>query len=172
MKDLFKAFWSIIILIMLAVGTTMLQQAHAQNPPSHKREIQCLAYNIYYEAHNQSFKGRKAVANVTINRKKSKNFSNTICGVVYDKSQRLSGKSYCEFSWAKVTSGKYCSRGDNRPNRKVYKDIYELAEVMLSVNQYDVTGGALFYHADYVNGGWFKKNLTYIKHIGNHKFYK
>jgi hypothetical protein len=35
---------------------------------AHSDEVNCLALNIYHEARNQPFKGKLAVAQVTINR--------------------------------------------------------------------------------------------------------
>lgn len=162
---------SLILLIILAVGTTMYNNANGQAQVS-QRDVKCLAYNIYYEANNQPLEGRIAIWNVTHNRIKSPQFANSVCGVVYDKSYRKDGTPYCEFSWAKPTKGKYCTHSGKKPSREAYKKIKELAENVLSHNEYDKTNGALFYHADYINGGWFKRNLTYIKQIGTHKFYK
>ena len=45
-------------------------------------EVNCLALNIYHEARNQPFMGKLAVGFVTLNRVKSKEFPNTVCGVV------------------------------------------------------------------------------------------
>mgnify|MGYP003324414285 CR=1 FL=1 len=41
----------------------------------------CLAQNIYFEAGNQPFIGRYAVANVTLNRVNDSQFPNTVCDV-------------------------------------------------------------------------------------------
>ena len=43
----------------------------------------CLAQNIYFEAGNQPFAGKLAVAHVTLNRVFDLQFPNDICGVVY-----------------------------------------------------------------------------------------
>jgi len=58
-----------------------------------KKEMDCLAKNIYYEAGNQPIDGQTAVAQVTMNRKNA-NFANSICGVVYQKTGDI-----CQFSW-------------------------------------------------------------------------
>jgi len=46
-------------------------------------ELDCLAKNIYHEARGESLQGKKAVANVTLNRVHSNLFPDTVCGVVY-----------------------------------------------------------------------------------------
>ncbi|NKX37315.1 cell wall hydrolase [Rhodobacteraceae bacterium R_SAG4] len=53
-------------------------------------EVTCLAQNIYHEARGEPFRGRIAVAHVTLNRVESHLYPDTICGVVYEPDQ---------FSW-------------------------------------------------------------------------
>lgn len=55
-----------------------------------RREIYCLAENIYHEARGESMMGQIAVANVTMNRVASPNWPNTVCEVVHQPWQ---------FSW-------------------------------------------------------------------------
>ena len=57
---------------------------------------QCLSEAIYYEARSESLIGQKAVAEVILNRRKSKHFPNTICEVVFQGSDRKTG---CQFSF-------------------------------------------------------------------------
>ena len=54
------------------------------------KERDCLAANIYYEARGESVKAQKAVAHVTLNRVKSKQYPKTVCAVVLQNKQ---------FSW-------------------------------------------------------------------------
>jgi len=164
----------LLLVVTLAVITTLALNTpvHGATQAKFNREVACMAHNIYFEAHNQDHKGRIAVGNVTQNRVKSSRFANSVCGVVYDKSKRLNGKPYCEFSWATIAKGRYCTSGGKKYNRKLYNDIKETATMLLTINHVDYTEGALFYHADYVNGGWFKKNVTKTVQIGTHIFYK
>lgn len=122
-----------------------------------KRQIQCLAENAYFEAGNQSTKGKIAVTNVVMNRVEDGRFPKTPCGVVHQRT-----KSVCQFSW--VCEGKKRIRDWEQFNasKKVAEKVY-LGEVD------DVTRGAMFYHADYVNPGW---NLRRVIKIGDHIFYK
>lgn len=122
-----------------------------------RRQIQCLAENAYFEAGNQSTKGKIAVTNVVMNRLEDKRFPKTPCGVVHQRSGGI-----CQFSW--VCEGKKRIRSVVQ-----YADARKVAEDVYLGNVGDVTGGAKFYHANYVNPDW---NLKRIKQIGAHIFYR
>ena len=69
-------------------------------------EAICLATNIYHEARGESYAGKVAVANVTMNRVTSPKFPNTICDVVYQaqtkenwKGNTVPKRNKCQFSW-------------------------------------------------------------------------
>src|SRR3954462_8805746 len=47
-------------------------------------EAECLAEVMYYEARGEGVDGEKAVAEVVLQRAKSADYPNTLCGVVYD----------------------------------------------------------------------------------------
>ena len=122
-----------------------------------KKQIQCLAENAYFEAGNQSTKGKIAVTNVVMNRVEDKRFPKTPCGVVHQRTKRV-----CQFSW--VCEGKKRIR-----SMEQYADAKEVAEQVYLGEVGDNTRGAMFYHADYVNPGW---NLRRVIKIGDHIFYK
>lgn len=129
-----------------------------------QKQVTCLAENIYFEAAHEPLDGKKAVAFVTINRLQSGNYAHTICDVVFQKTNGT-----CQFSW-------YCdpavlNRRLTIRDTMLYNEIRELATHMV-VNyerMKDVTKGATYYHADYVNPGW---NLKKIEQIGRHIFYR
>ena len=137
------------------------------------RQKTCLAQNIYFEAGNQPFSGKLAVANVVLNRVESTQFPNTICEVVKQtKKYRESWKTgelipvrgQCQFSW-------FC---DGKPDEP--KDSATLIEAEKVANlaidsDLDITNGALFYHADYSNPYW-SKHLERLVQIETHIFYK
>ena len=68
----------------------------ASDPKTHAQAADCLAAAIYYEAADQSAEGRRAVAQVVINRVRHPNFPKSVCGVVY---QGASHKG-CQFTFA------------------------------------------------------------------------
>jgi len=127
-----------------------------QKSASFKREATCLADNIYHEIGTNSDVGMRAVAQVTLNRKRD-GFANTICGVVKQKKNGV-----CQFSWV-------CS--DHKPHTETYTKAYEVARKSLTTGvAYSKLNDALYYHADYVNPSWsYEKN--YIAQIGPHIFY-
>jgi spore germination cell wall hydrolase CwlJ-like protein len=128
-----------------------------------KKDLDCLALNIYREAGHESFEGKVGVAQVTLNRVADPKFPNTVCGVVYEKTAVYS-KVVCQFSW-------YCDA--NHRNRKInqeaYTDSYEVAKkVLLEGFRLPSLEPALYYHADYVSPNW---RLERITKIGTHIFY-
>jgi len=125
---------------------------------ANRREIKCLADNIYYEAGHEPTAGKIAVAGVTVNRVKNPKFPKSVCSVVY---QRTGGT--CQFSWT-------CMRKYS-PNPVVYAEAKQIAEKVLTSEiktSNIVSRNVLFYHADYVNPGW---RLERVGKIGRHIFY-
>lgn len=133
-----------------------------------KKQIDCLAENIYFEAAHEPTDGKIAVAMVTLNRVISGRYADTICDVVYQKI-KYDSKVVCQFSW--VCEDGPMSRRLTIRGTSLYNEIRDLSvRVFLNYDRMrDVTHGATYYHADYVNPGW-KLPIT-IK-IGRHIFYK
>ena len=128
-----------------------------------ERQLACLAKNIYYEAGNEPFEGKVAVAQVTLNRVESGLFPDDVCQVIYQKNVFYE-KVVCQFSW-------YCDRAAvMRPIHKGnYDESMEAAKkVLLEGFRLPSIKTALFYHAEYVNPGWRKERVA---KIGRHIFY-
>lgn len=128
-----------------------------------KRQVTCLAENIYFEAGHEPEKGKQAVAFVTINRVQA-GYSKDICGVVHQKTGGT-----CQFSWLcdkNITDKRLTIR-----DTMLYNEVRELAIDMIINREFkeDVTEGATYYHADYINPHW---NLEKVKQIGRHIFYR
>lgn len=70
------------IKIFLIAYLTIFASA-AQEP----KEIECLAKVIYHEARGEHPEGKAAVAKVTLNRKKNKNFPDNVCGIIAQPGQ-------------------------------------------------------------------------------------
>ena len=126
-------------------------------------QLECLARNIYYEAGNQPFEGKVAVAQVTLNRVESGLFPNDVCKVIYQKNV-VYEKVLCQFSW-------YCTNPGRPPkNAEMYKESELVArQVLLEGFRLPSLKEALYYHADYVNPKWNKEKVA---KIGQHIFYK
>lgn len=138
--------------------------ANTESVESIEKNLSCLALNVYKEAGHESFEGKVAVAQVTINRTKDPNFPSTVCEVVYQKNSFM-GKVVCQFSW-------YCDGAHRlRPvNKQAYDESYRVAK-MVYLEDFKLEGlrNALYYHADYVKPNWGKKKIT---KIGAHIFYE
>ena len=123
------------------------------------REVECLAKNIYYEAGSEPRAGKIAVAQVTMNRVKSKQFPRTVCGVVYQKT-----RGTCQFSWV-------CENGKRIRSNSAWKESLQIAEnILISKRKYDIIGNAMYFHADYVEPKWADEKRL-IAQIGRHIFY-
>jgi spore germination cell wall hydrolase CwlJ-like protein len=130
------------------------------------KQVDCLAKNIYYESAQESYEGKLAVAQVTMNRVNSGKFPSDICSVVYQKTTDQNLKTICQFSWTCMVK------------ELVVKDKYAWEEsVMIAkraltepfLHDTIAQSNALYYHAVYVNPGWNKTKV--VKQIGNHIFY-
>jgi spore germination cell wall hydrolase CwlJ-like protein len=126
------------------------------------KHLQCLAKNIYFEAATESFEGKVAVAQVTINRANSGRFPNDICDVVFQKT-KTADRVICQFSW-------YCERGPKvvKSNHHFHESEMVARKVLLENFRLPSLTGAMYYHADYVSPNW---NLPKITKIGRHIFY-
>ena len=116
-------------------------------------DVMCMAKNIFFEAAVESTAGKLAVAHVTLNRVRSKNYPNTICGVVYEGRHHESGfpvRDRCQFSW-------YCDGKHDTPSMgKMWGESQKVAKYVLENEKLlDITDGATHYHADYIeNPRW------------------
>lgn len=127
-----------------------------------RNETECLAKNIYFEAHLESTEGKLAVATVTMNRVQSHIFPGTVCGVVLDRSN-----NGCQFSW--VCDGKT----DIVQDRRAYIESVRIAEDVLLSNKRSriISRDVLYYHANYVKPYWAEKMRKFVE-IGTHIFYR
>jgi len=123
------------------------------------KELACLTKNIYYEAAQESYEGKLAVAQVTLNRANDPNFPSTICGVVYQKTLGT-----CQFSWT-------CLKNLAIQNKYAWEESEMVARKALTqpvLHDIIAKNNVLYYHAVYVNPGWRGRVIT---KIGNHVFY-
>lgn len=128
------------------------------------KEMECLAKNIYYEAASESFEGKLAVAQVTINRTNSRKYPSGICEVVYQRNA-YNGQTVCQFSWT-------CMKVDAPRNRYLWEEAQYIARKALTepvAHAKIAEKKVMFYHANYVQPGWNKKYA--VMTIGNHIFY-
>jgi spore germination cell wall hydrolase CwlJ-like protein len=124
--------------------------------------LQCLALNIYFEARGESEIGQRAVGHVVLNRVANHKFPKTICDVIRQGGEQRLYR--CQFSW-------WCDgRSDKPKNNLSWQNALRIAKYIANGNSVDPTGGALWYHAEYVTPYWrtaFLEGPT----IGSHIFY-
>jgi spore germination cell wall hydrolase CwlJ-like protein len=125
------------------------------------RALQCLTAAIYYEAASEPDGGQRAVAQVVLNRVAHPSYPNTVCGVVFQGSERRTG---CQFSF--TCDGSMA----RRPNRLFWERAEAVARTALSGYVYAPVGLATHYHTIAVNPYW-AAGLHYLQTIGAHRFY-
>jgi len=150
----------------MAIMSLVIITANAEEAISvaTQKQLTCLAQNIYHEAGSESFDGKVAVAQVTINRANNGNFPSTICGVVNQKTQ-VADKTICQFSWVCDPLAK-----GQRIYSKAWQDSQEIArKVLLDGLRLESLGSdALYFHNAKVRPKW---GLAKIDRIGGHTFY-
>jgi len=126
------------------------------------RAAECLAAAAWYEAGDDSI-GQKAVIQTVINRVRSRDFPNSVCGVVFEGSQLDSG---CQFTFT-------CDGSLNRrhPSLKARNRALLLAKRALNGFVDASVGNATHYHANYVTPWWSHK-LERLASVGPHIFYR
>jgi spore germination cell wall hydrolase CwlJ-like protein len=123
----------------------------------------CLAEAIYFESRGEPKRGQIAVAQVVMNRVFSGFYPNTVCGTVYQNSNR---KLACQFTFA-------C---DGIPDKIEEPDMWtqanEIARDMLDGKLWlPEIGHSTHYHAYWVHPSWVNEMKKLYK-IGVHSFYR
>lgn len=123
---------------------------------------QCLALAITYEAGFEPLAGQEAVAQVILNRVRHSAYPDTVCGVVWQGSQRRTG---CQFTFT-------CD-GSLRRERSAASlaAAQQVAVRVLAGVTADHVRGATHYHANYVSPYW-APSLTRVRQIATHIFYR
>jgi spore germination cell wall hydrolase CwlJ-like protein len=130
--------------------------------PTFERAAQCLTQAIYYEAATEPADGKRAVAQVILNRVRSPAFPNSVCGVVYQGSQKQTG---CQFTFT-------CDGALGRtPNPRLWQSAREIATAALRGQVFAPVGHATHYHANYVVPYW-AGSMAKVTVIGAHLFYR
>jgi spore germination cell wall hydrolase CwlJ-like protein len=120
-----------------------------------KNDVECLTKNIYYEAGSEDHRGKYAVANVTVNRLKTKYWGDSICKVVYAKRQ---------FSWT-------LAKKLPRPDSKLWAESEGIARSVLAGYRVRGLTKSLYYHAIYIKDPNWADPSFELGQIGNHVFY-
>ena len=116
-------------------------------------ELACLARVILYEAGNQGRRGQLAVAQVVMNRVDSPRFPDTICGVVLQRGQFSSIRSF------------------HPPRDARWRRALAIARDARAGISAPVVGNALYFHAARIRPA-FVRNRVRIAQLGDHIFYR
>lgn len=126
------------------------------------RALDCMTAAIYYEAGFESTDGQRAVAQVVLNRMRHPAFPKTVCGVVFQGSDRSTG---CQFTF---TCDGALAR---KPDEVAWARARKVAEAALNGYVMKKVGNATHYHADYVAPYW-SPTLVKLAVVGQHIFYR
>jgi hypothetical protein len=129
---------------------------------SYATALRCLTQAVYYEAASEPLQGRRAVAQVVLNRVRHPAYPNSVCGVVYQGIERGWG---CQFSF--VCDGALL----RTPSSVLWGQAQGVAQAALTGYVETNVGTATHYHADYVLPKWAFQ-LAKIQQIGRHIFYR
>ena len=130
-----------------------------------RRDLTCLAWNVYFEARGEPLAGQRAVAEVTMNRRASGRYSDTVCGVVYQQAWDPLRKRYVgAFSWTErkvlpLPAGEEWERA-----RRVAESVYFMQEP-------PTLHGVMHFHSVHIKPEWAAGKEP-VARIGRHVFYK
>lgn len=126
------------------------------------RATDCMTAAIYYEAGYESADGQRAVAQVVLNRLRNPLFPKTVCGVVFQGSERSTG---CQFTF---TCDGALAR---KPSDEAWERARKVAVAALHGYVMKKVGNATHYHADYVAPYW-SPTVVKVAVVGQHIFYR
>jgi len=126
------------------------------------RALHCLTAAVYYEAAIEPLDGQRAVAQVVLNRVRHPAYPNSVCGVVFQGSERQTG---CQFTFT-------CDGSLRRtPSAPGWARARAVAEAALAGNVFKQVGWATHYHTNWVVPYW-SASLVKAANIGTHIFYR
>lgn len=134
----------------------------AGNAEERARATDCLAAGVLYEAGDDTV-GERAVAQVVLNRVRHPAFPKTVCGVVFQGSDRQTG---CQFTF--TCDGALVR---HRFSDAAWTRARSVAKAALSGKVYAPVGYATHYHTNWVVPYW-SASLDKITAVGTHLFFR
>ncbi len=147
---------------LIDVGTAARPFYSVGTGITHLRAAECLAQAVWYEAASESEAGQRAVAQVVLNRVAHPSWPSSVCGVVYQGSERSTG---CQFTF--TCDGSLA----RRPSGTSWARAQRITAEALSGSVYAPVGLATHYHTLWVHPYW-AGTLDHIGTIGAHRFYR
>jgi spore germination cell wall hydrolase CwlJ-like protein len=147
---------ALTLFIIVALAVMVLHGMPEQQAATDLSEddLFCMVQNVYHESRGENAIGQAAVSHVTLNRVRSPAYPDSVCDVVWQKSQ---------FSWTE----------DGHSDRMTDLDaIGKAVDIAVAASRgkiKDPTGGALHYFAHRkVRLDWAKSGFRFI--LGEHTF--
>jgi spore germination cell wall hydrolase CwlJ-like protein len=126
------------------------------------RALHCLTQAVYYEAAIEPIEGQRAVAQVVLNRVRHPAYPKSVCGVVYQGSERRTG---CQFTF--TCDGSLA----RRPSAGLWQTARQVAEAALDGYVHKPVGWSTHYHTNWVVPYW-SSSLVKAAIVGTHIFYR
>jgi spore germination cell wall hydrolase CwlJ-like protein len=129
------------------------------------QDLTCLARNVYFEARGEPEAGQYAVAEVTMNRRASSSYPDTVCAVVHEKRwDAIRGRYVGAFSWTEFDVLP-------EPRGEEWERAWQIAEDVYYRREPPRMQGVLHFHAQHVRPAWAKERKLAAR-IGRHVFYR
>ncbi|MEY4269245.1 MAG: hypothetical protein RLZZ58_461 [Pseudomonadota bacterium] len=134
----------------------------AATPNDRARAHYCLTAALYYEAASESDDGMRGVAQVVLNRVRHPSFPSTVCGVVFQGSERA---IVCQFTFS-------CDGAMARsPSAGNWQRASRIAAAALNGQVFASVGLATHYHTQAIWPRW-GKSLVMTNIVGAHIFHR
>lgn len=151
------------VLPLEKVEAAPLMTFSGRTPLDRYRALNCLTNAIYYEAANEPDDGQRAVAQVVLNRLRHPLWPKSVCGVVYQGTERTDLR--CQFTFS-------CDGSMARfPVADKWMRARRVAARALAGDVFAPVGMATFYHTLAVRPGW-SSSLDPVAVVGAHIFYR
>lgn len=128
------------------------------------RDLECLAWNVYFEARGGTRPEQIAVAYVPINRVSHTAFSGDICTNVFQYGW-AGGRRQYQFSWAGIVRGPRWRREDD-----TWERMQRIALAVYRSEVADTANGATYFHHHNLAPSW-APNHRKIR-LGSHVFWR
>jgi hypothetical protein len=130
---------------------------------SQKRDVECVAWNLYFEARGGQHNEQVAIAYVPINRIGKKDFGNDVCTNVFQYNVHNGIRKY-QFSWIGFRFGPHWAREDD-----AWKNVQKIAVEAYLKSIPDAGKGATYFHSLYLTASWAPHQKKIV--IGQHLFW-
>ncbi len=130
-----------------------------------RRDMTCLAMNVYHEARGEPLEGQFGVAEVTMNRVADNRYPDSICEVVHQKRWDSLRKRYVSaFSWTEFDAV-------DEPEGEAWERAVFVARTTIDGERSQSLDGAVHYHAAHIRPSWSRGKRP-VARIGRHLFYR